>query len=246
MGTGIHELQIAMLQGPGLFHQDEDGRTQSDALAEFIALIHAPYFLQARLATCAPRLDRDLWVDLQTYKSLFPDESLQSHMADAASASVLRHSWYLTEELVVFAFWDGAMPAKECAAMARKLSQTVPPPTWETGKPALRQHLPDNPKLQHLIGERSWLVFHLLRIGTGWLQRPVRRWVEDAEFLRIQHFLKDLKVVNDAAERCIKDITEYANHARDSVHREDILHVVNDYRHVFKDLRKDALNRLNP
>ncbi len=52
-------------------------------------------------------------------------------------------------------------------------------------------------------------------------------------------------MVNDCAECCIKDITEYADAARDSAHSENILIVANDHRDVFQELRKDALARMN-
>ena len=55
--------------------------------------------------------------------------------------------------------------------------------------------------------------------------------------------LKDLKVDHDLAERCIKDIEEYAELAKDSQYREDILLVVSDHRGAFKDLRKQALRK---
>ena len=55
--------------------------------------------------------------------------------------------------------------------------------------------------------------------------------------MRVGEFLRDLQVVNDTAERCIKDVTEYAYLA----HREDILLVVSDHRHVIQDIRKQAL-----
>ena len=232
-----------MLQGPGLFQQEVNGYLATNALAEFIALVHAPYFLQVRIATAAPRLDRGLWEDLHDYKNIFPDGSIQADMADAAMESLLRHTWYLTEELVVFAFWDDQVSAPERVAMARKLLSTNPPPVWQTGKPSLPDQFPPKPKLQNLIGERSWLVFHLLRIGTAWLRRPVSRWRDDAEYVRVGDFLKDLQVVNDTAERCIKDVTEYAYLAKDSAHREDILLVVSDHRHVIQDIRKQALDR---
>ena len=46
MGIGLHEFKIAMLQGQ--FAQTAAGRQQSKALCEYLALIHAPYYLQAR------------------------------------------------------------------------------------------------------------------------------------------------------------------------------------------------------
>ena len=62
----------------------------------------------------------------------------------------------------MFAFWDDQDSAPDRAAMARKLLSTNPPHVWQTGKPSLRDQLPPKPKLENLIGEQSWLVFHLL------------------------------------------------------------------------------------
>ena len=53
--------------------------------------------------------------------------------------------------------------------------------------------------------------------------------------------LSDLKVVNDLAERCIKDIQNYADLTKDSKYRNDILRIATDHRGVFQDLRKGAL-----
>ena len=41
--------------------------------------------------------------------------------------------------------------------------------------------------------------------------------------------MHDLKVTNDCAERWIKDVPEYANAAKDSNYREDILMVATDH-----------------
>ena len=71
------------------------------------------------------------------------------------------------------------------------------------------------------------------------------RWSEDAEYVRVGNFLKDLAVVNDNAEQCIKDITEYVNTTKDSQYREDILLCVNDLRYVINDPRKEAMGRVN-
>ena len=49
----------------------------------------------------------------------------------------------------------------------------------------------------------------------------VSDWESDAEYIRMNACLRDLKVVNDLAERCIKDIQEYADLAKDSQYRED-------------------------
>ena len=66
--------------------------------------------------------------------------------------------------------------------------------------------------------------------------------MQDPEYIRVNDFLKDLKVVNAIAEQCVKDITEYADTTKD---RDEILLVVNDHRFVFNDLRRAALANAN-
>ena len=98
-----------------------------------------------------------------------------------------------------------------------------------------------SPQLDSFIGERSWLVFDKLAGIGNWLRLNVDQWDSDPEYLRLREVLLDLKVVNDLAERCVKDVQDYAKLARDSKYREDILMVVSDHRGVFQDLRKQSL-----
>ncbi len=83
-------------------------------------------------------------------------------------------------------------------------------------------------------------------MGSDWLRLPVHRWVTDNDFILARQFVKGLSVVNDAAEWCIRSITDYAEAARDSVYREDIILTGNSHREIFQDLRKAALARINP
>ena len=96
-----------------------------------------------------------------------------------------------------------------------------------------------SPQLDSFIGERSWLVFDKLAGIGNWLHLDVDLWVNDPEYLRLREAILDLKVVNDLAERCVKDVHGYAKLARDSKYREDILMVVSGG--VFQDLRKQSL-----
>ena len=57
----------------------------------------------------------------------------------------------------------------------------------------------------------------------------------------MEAIIKDLKVVNDLEEHCIKDIQEFADLAKDSQYREDILIVTTDHKGVFQDLQKGLL-----
>ena len=59
--------------------------------------------------------------------------------------------------------------------------------------------------------------------------------------MRMKEFLCNLKMVNDLAQQCIRDIQENSNLAMEPQYQEDILIVGMDHREVFKNLRKRAL-----
>ena len=50
-----------------------------------------------------------------------------------------------------------------------------------------------------------------------------------------------INVVNDLAERCVKDVETYANLAKGSEYCKDILIVATDHRGTCQDLRKSAI-----
>ena len=89
--------------------------------------------------------------------------------------------------------------------------------------------------------KKSWLLFHILGANGEWLLKWVKEWKHDDEYVVMYKCVHDLKVTNDCAERCIKDVPEYANAAKDSNYREDILMVATDHRDVLNDLTKDSL-----
>ena len=245
MASSLYILKIAMY-----LHQDDFGLTKQekkeiDILAEFIALIYAPYFLQSPLAIDAPRLDRDLFNDLESYQQCFPLHSLQHKLITAARESVLRHLWYLTEENVIFALFDTILTAQERKEMADTLIGIPKPVDFETGKPRFPiERMGYDQHLKSFIGERSWLFFDKLYANGEWLREPVDDWDSDDEYVRMRDILRDLKVVNDPAERCIKDIQEYCDLTMDPTYKEDILVVATDQRDIFQDLRKDALKNM--
>ena len=80
-----------------------------------------------------------------------------------------------------------------------------------------------------------------MNAAGNWLQKNVNDWEDDDEYMRMKNCLQDLKVVNDIAERCIKDILDYADLAKDSQYQEDIVIVATDHRGILQDLRKQAL-----
>ena len=66
MHDAIYLIKIVLLSNQ--FRLPQQLRRQVLALTEFVCLLYVPYFLQSTLAAAAPRLDRDLWIDLQSYR----------------------------------------------------------------------------------------------------------------------------------------------------------------------------------
>ena len=66
---------------------DAEELTEVECLAEYVALLHVPYFLQCPLAVIAPRLDRDFWEDVCNYKKCFSSNVLEYDMMEAVQVS---------------------------------------------------------------------------------------------------------------------------------------------------------------
>ena len=85
------------------------------------------------------------------------------------------------------------------------------------------------------------MVFDILDCEGEWLERDASEWGDDDEYLEMLDLFHDLKVVNDLAERCVKDMEEFVDTTKDVEHRDNVLLVATDHRKIFQDLRKSAL-----
>ena len=81
-----------------------------------------------------------------------------------------------------------------------------------------------------MVGPNSWLLFNLLDDDGAWLALPPDQWERSLSYQRMSKFVQYLAVVNDAAERGVKDVQDYANAAGDGSYREQIVLVANSHR----------------
>ena len=100
---------------------------------------------------------------------------------------------------------------------------------------------PDNLSLSSFIGSRCWLIFHLLENDGTWLNEPPAEWNLNEEYVDMKSIISSLSVVNDTAERGIKDIEDYANSAKDGQERDRIILVSNSHRCKVKDFLKNEI-----
>ena len=92
---------------------------------------------------------------------------------------------------------------------------------------------PDAPQLFEFVGSRSWLLFSLLNLNTAQMQLPPTEWAQDADFIQFKSAVDNMNVVNDAAERAVKDVSDFADYCQDPNRRDDVVRVVNSHRELF-------------
>ena len=167
-------------------------------------------------------------------------------IAGATKTSVLRHLWYLTQELVIFGLFDPEVSEEDKIQMAQTLADNPRSESHSPGRPAfpLQSQLCEAQSLASFVGPRSWLLFSLLGASGRWLQLHPSEWSGDEEYTRMATVVRQLAVVNDAAERGVKDCTEYANVTRDGNLRGRIIAVASSHRAVAPNMLKHELERV--
>ena len=130
---------------------------------------------------------------------------------------------------MIFALFDDFLDPNVKEMMARPLHATPRPLVFNSGKPDFPAVI-DNPSMDQFVGQKSWLLFHLLGTNGDWLAMPADQWIGDHEYCSMRDIVTKLEVVNDIAERGVKDTQEFSNAAGDGAHRERIILVSNSHR----------------
>ena len=159
--------------------------------------------------------------------------------------------FYLTEELVVLALCDKHTTAVEKEMIVKALLQAGRPQEFPPMKPQFKVHLllnkaHDEPSLHDFIGPRSWLIFDLLDVRVQWMQYPADQWDTQEEYRRFFDLVNKMIVVNDVAERNVKNVCDYAEYSKDPERRDRVVLIANFNRELvsFRNLTKEQLSNL--
>ena len=96
-----------------------------------------------------------------------------------------------------------------------------------------------NKTLTNFIGIDSWTLFGLFRVeAEDFLVKPVKEWDDNPIFLQLNSIVKQLKVVNDSAERILGMVTDFHMDkiTRNEDQRQYLLQVQKELRHRHKSL----------
>ena len=122
-----------------------------------------------------------------------------------------------------------------------QLQSISPPETFSTGKPVFPEEELLGGPIKSLLGPRSWLLFKMLGLSTAWMKYSADTWKQDPAYGEIESKLVSMKVVNDLAEICIKDVQEYSQCTTQSDYLEDLLVMAINKRGLYSNLNKSSL-----
>jgi hypothetical protein len=216
-------------------------RRQIHQMAQFIALFYAKYFLRSRIAVFSPQDDLKFLSSMISYRDEDPDLTIP------VIASIKRHLWYLSEELVVLALFNEELGSFTRSVMAQKLFSIPRPDVFKVGKPKYPT-IDDNnlPLLSSLLGPRSWLIFLLLGLTNSqdWLQLPPKYWDLISDYRVARDFCFNLQVFNDCAERAIKLVEDFSCITKDEEKFQFLIQCVEDHRKNFSSFTQSSLLNL--
>jgi len=128
--------------------------------------------------------------------------------------------------------------------MAKQLLKYQTKVDYESGVPTYPV-ITVNIRPNTLIGQKSWTVFNLLGHNADWFKQSPAEWAKDEEFKEANTILRNLKVVNDPAERAIKMITEYASSiTHNEEEKQYLLQIVENHRNLIPVVKKSVLENI--
>lgn len=201
----------------------------------FGALIYSKIWIEAPLAADAPINDLQLWKRLKSY------EVIDAEISAAAREVLERHLWYLSDELVAFALFSDKVSCDEKVGIIQKMNAAggCRSVRGDSSKLSIRA------TLGVFASERTLRTLTVLDIKDSFLQLPPETWGENNDYVQGKTCIKNLRVVNDTAERGVKLFEDYNNIlSKNEEEKQFILHVVEQNRKIIstETSKKDLTN----
>jgi hypothetical protein len=199
---------------------------------DFVVLCYIPWWFTAACPQDAPLND----LNFLKAATLFEDVTISK----AAVRAFSKHTWYLTEELVLLALFSDQVTLEEKNAIVQKLERAEAFDKRHGhgfGKPILPR-VDISSSLSDFVGSASWHFFNLMEIDISFLTLPIEAWVSSNAYNNAQTRLKSLLVVNDAAERGVKLASDMLDCARMESRYQATLQVTESHRNGWKNQKK--------
>lgn len=237
MAKGIYSLKIFLFRNE--FHLDDKDIAALRDVCIFILKFYIKSWYTASVGITAPNND------FQLLKNLIDFEKSNKNMAKAAQCKLLKHLWYMSEELIGLALFDDAVSCDVKERMARAMMERP-----SLGCYAKRLTLKEkdckslgSKDLSDFASQKSITLFTQFQLSHEFFDFHSEEWPKQESYVAALKVFKDLKVVNDVAERGVALMEEFNRRFTKSEDQMQYsLQVVQDHRMKFPNCSKTKLS----
>lgn len=221
MAKAIYALKMYLFK-----HQLKITVKETKALTNiciFVVRVYAKYWFTAPVSCMAPAND------LQMLKDLVLFEKYNQTLAKVAIKKMLGHLWYLSEELIAFAFFDDRISfetkRKMILALDKEGLESRPK------RITLEFEAIENKNIEDFVSKNTRKFFELTGVSSEFLQKDPELWEEEESYKSAKEIVENMRIVNDLAERGVALMEEYNKlHTNNEEQKQYLMLLVKDYR----------------
>lgn len=199
MAKLIYAIKIHLFREEGRFKTTQNEKSQLEHFVNFGVLIYVKYWFEAPIAINAAWADLSLWKDMINYEVIDPQ------ISEVVKNAIKSHLWYLSDELVGLSLFSEKVSNKAKVEIVKKM-ECEPTARKVRGDSSL---LSDQTVLADFANKRSLQLFDKLKINSIFLTTHPNEWNCNEHYISGKKITKNLKVVNDIAERGVKLFEEF-------------------------------------
>ena len=236
MAKVLYSLKIWLFRSEFRLTAHEERALRDIAL--FSSTVYVKYWFRAPEVVNAPVNDLNLLKDIGKY------QNINKSVADAASGAMMRHLWYLSDQLVALALFSPHVSAEEKRTMVVAMESREgeeDPPKRRVG---IDMTTIQEKQLADFFTTGTMSFFETARIPMGFLQVAPTEWGGHPDYMHDKGFLQSISAVNDVAERGIKLVQDFnATLTRQEEQKQFLLQVVSEHRRKIPKSRMEFLTK---
>lgn len=149
--------------------------------------------------------------DLEFLKQLIEYKKIDASISLATVNKMTSHLWYLYDELAILSLFDDTVPLN----MKKKIVEAVK--TRDGIKSKVKRFQIDQNNINSIIqkdlsdfvSQKSLNLFEIFDLPYDFLDLDIELWTSNDSYKENEEYFKQLKVVNDVAERGVALVSEY-------------------------------------
>lgn len=203
MAKAIYSLKIFIFR-------DEFGLTARELnslrqICIFTIMVYLKAWFSSTSAIAAANHDLDFLKKLIEYKKI--DASISS----ATCEKMTSHLWYLNDELAILSLFDDTVPIdmKKKIVEAVKVRDGIDSKVkrFEIDYKNINSIIQTD--LSYFVSQKSLNLFKIFDLPYDFLDVDIELWTSNESYAENEEYFKQMKVVNDAAERGVALVSEY-------------------------------------